>query len=393
MTSSTAVTRRTQEDEPSTDSHLELLTEHFGFNPRVFVDALVYAANEHLYSIGGQFEEFAKKQLKTSVKKAIKREKEAKGETTKREKKTSNDSVLAKMTATQIDAAAERGVHGVLTLMENALDHVFDLLELYCLKTVFGIKPNQASAITLKHHRDVDLRTAEERVAEGDSLSAQEECVELERREIEMQQKLEIARKTRHKLRIANLIAEQNLARTNKVAETFAFMIDDPSTALHSSAPQLAKKLQFDAQGLMDALDHLAGTNPLGPSLINQETAGMMNEQEKKAVLDASGATEKDKRSWERGREAYINWEMDRIIRSVQTKGSETVDHTMTSFFFASPSKDASAYSNAPKRRRTTYTSGARDQTDAGDGTRIGEVEDIEVSAEGVVICIALLFG
>jgi kinetochore protein Mis12/MTW1 len=383
MTSSVTTGRRIQEDEPSTDSHLELLTEHFGFNPRVFVDALVYAANEHLYSIGGQFEEFAKKQLKTSVKKAIKREKEAKHDVNKREKGSSSNSALAKMTATQIDAAAERGVHGVLTLMENALDHVFDLLELYCLKTVFGIKPSQAQAITLKHHRNLDLRTAEERVADGDALSAQEECIELERKEMEMQQKLEKARKTRHALRIANLVADQNLARTNKVADTFAFMIDGSGVAFDTSTPQLAKKLRYDAQELMDALDHLSSTNPLGPSLINAERAGTMNEREKKAVIDASGASEKDKRAWERGREAYINWEMDRIIKSVQTRGSETADHTIASFLFASPSKDASIYSTAgPKRRRTTYSSGARDPTETGDNTRIGEVEDVEVSRD-----------
>ncbi|PWN32183.1 uncharacterized protein FA14DRAFT_162404 [Meira miltonrushii] len=383
MTSSAMTARRAQDDEPSTDSNSELLTEHFGFNPRVFVDALVYAANEHLYSIGGQFEEFAKKQLKASVKKAIKKEKEAKSDASKREKGSSTNSTLAKMTATQIDAAAERGVHGVLTLMENALDHVFDSLELYCLKTVFGIKPSQAQAITLKHHRDLDLRTAEERVAEGDALSAQEECMELERRETEMQQKLEKARKTRHALRIANLVADQNLARTNKVADTFAFMIDDSGVALDTSTPQLAKKLRYDAQGLMDALDHLSSTNPLGPSLINADRAGTMNDREKKAVIDASGASEKDKSAWERGREAYINWEMDRIIKLVQTRGNENPDHTVASFFFASPSKDASMYATAgPKRRRTTYTSGVHDQTEAGDNTRIGEVEDVENLAD-----------
>lgn len=381
MTSSAVTSRRAQDDEPSTDAHLELLTEHFGFNPRVFVDALVYAANEHLYSIGGQFEEFAKKQLKTSVKKAIKKEKESKNDASKRDKGSSTNSTLARMTATQIDAAAERGVHGVLTLMENALDHVFDLLELYCLKTVFGIKPSQAQAITLKHHRDLDLRTAEERVADGDALSAEEESNELERREIEMQQKLAKARKTRHALRIANLIADHNLARTNKVADTFAFMIDDSGVALDTSTPQLAKKLRYDAQGLMDALDHLSSTNPLGPSLINADRADSMTEKEKKAVMDASGASEKDKRAWERGREAYINWEMDRIIKSVQTRGNENADQTVASFFFASPSKDVSMYSTAgPKRRRTTYTSGTLDQTEAGDNTRIGDVEDVEVS-------------
>ncbi len=40
----------------STDAHIELLTEHFGFNPKSFIDKLVYAANEHLYFLGDTLE-------------------------------------------------------------------------------------------------------------------------------------------------------------------------------------------------------------------------------------------------------------------------------------------------------------------------------------------------
>lgn len=40
----------------STDQHIELLTEHFGFNPKGFIDKLVYAANEHLYFLAETFE-------------------------------------------------------------------------------------------------------------------------------------------------------------------------------------------------------------------------------------------------------------------------------------------------------------------------------------------------
>jgi kinetochore protein Mis12/MTW1 len=50
-------------DAPSTDPHLHLLTEHLGFNPRTFIDALVYVANENMYILGGGLEDFVKQHL------------------------------------------------------------------------------------------------------------------------------------------------------------------------------------------------------------------------------------------------------------------------------------------------------------------------------------------
>lgn len=52
------------QDQSSTDEHLELLTEHFGFNPKSFIDSLVYVSNEHLYIMGEKFHELVKTQLK-----------------------------------------------------------------------------------------------------------------------------------------------------------------------------------------------------------------------------------------------------------------------------------------------------------------------------------------
>lgn len=121
-TSSTHVEKK---DEASTDAHLELLTEHFGFNPKAFIDALVFLANEHLYKIAEQFELVVMQQLR-----------HVEGG----------------------DLEAEQGVHAILTLMENALDHTLDTFELYCLRSVFGIRARQARYMTLGHHRGLDLR-------------------------------------------------------------------------------------------------------------------------------------------------------------------------------------------------------------------------------------------
>lgn len=382
--------RTTLDDEPSTDAHQALLTEHFGFHPRVFVDALVYAANEHLYSIGGQFEEFAKKQLKASSRRAAKKEREmaamSAGQGKSHRGAQTSASALAKMTSTQLEAEAERGVHGVLTLLENALDHIFDLLELYCLKTVFGVKPSQASAVTLKHHRGLDLRTAEERVRSGEPLTTEVEGAGLAGREAELREKVEKARRMRHALRIANLAANRSLARANKVSEAFTVILGDHRqrlpAPLSTTTPQSARKLRVDAQALVQALDGLSNVDPLGASLIpvDRSHTDAPSERERLDVVEASGATDTDKRAWERGREAYINWEMDRIIRSVRTRGSDT-DQSVVSMLFATPSKmDTSSYApSGAKRRRTTRLSTADRDESEHQAAQIGELDDVEV--------------
>lgn len=54
----------TSPDLPSTDAHIQLLTEHLRFNPKTFIDDLVYTSNEHLYFIAEQFENHVKQCLK-----------------------------------------------------------------------------------------------------------------------------------------------------------------------------------------------------------------------------------------------------------------------------------------------------------------------------------------
>lgn len=128
-----------KKEEPSTDAHLELLTEHFGYNPKSFIDALVYLSNEHLYSIAAEFENVVLDLLK-----------DVKGG----------------------ELEAEQGIHAILTLMENSLDHTLDTFELYCLRSVFGIRSRQARYMTLDHHRGLDLRTQQHAAASSAKAQA-----------------------------------------------------------------------------------------------------------------------------------------------------------------------------------------------------------------------------
>lgn len=114
-----------KKEEASTDAHLELLTEHFGFNPKSFIDSLVFLSNEHLYAIATEFERVVA-------------------------------DLLEGVEGGELEA--EQGIHAILTLVENALDHTMDTFELYCFRSVFGIRPRQAKSITLDHHRGLDLR-------------------------------------------------------------------------------------------------------------------------------------------------------------------------------------------------------------------------------------------
>lgn len=334
--SSVASSSRRTLDEPCTDAHQELLTEHFGFNPRVFIDALVYAANEHLYSIGSQFEDFAKGQLEKS---------KAKGK---------GGGVH--------ERDVERGVHSILTLLENALDHTFDLLELYCLKAVFGIRPSQASFMTLAHHRGLDLRTSAERVENGgvDALSAKEEGRHLQEQEGQLRKQIAKAKGLRHALRLANISASRSLLRAEQLAGTFSALLvrEDGSAQLPSILPQSARKLSADASSLLKALDDLIGTDSLGSSLLASKRAAAATSRDRKRVMEESGASEEDRKAWERGREGYINWEIDRIVKSVH-------DRRRSDF------ANQSILSTPARKRRKTEDVAQHDQEPVGDAAEL----------------------
>ena len=300
-------TAKVETDAPSTDEHIGLLTEHFGFSPRVFIDDIFDAANEHLYSIAAQFEDYIKEQL---------RRQERKKKDKKRER-------------AETDAEAEQGIHTLLTLMENALDTAFDTLEFYSLKVVFGIRPSQARCMTLAHHRGLDLRTAVEKRKHGDLgiIDAEEEHLQLQDREMKLQSRLDKARKLRHNLVMANASATKSLQRMKELSQSFSVLItrSDGKQQLPSILAESARKLSADASSLIRAMDLLISTDSLGTSLLSVEGAKGKNEGDRKRVMEESGASEQERRDWEQGREQYINWEIDRIYQSVRQQRSSDV--------------------------------------------------------------------
>lgn len=332
-------------DAPSTDDHLGLLTEHFGFSPRVFIDDIFDAANEHLYSIAAQFEDYIKEQLRRQEKKR-KDKKRGRAET---------------------DAEAEQGIHTLLTLMENALDTAFDTLEFYSLKRVFGIRPSQARCMTLAHHRGVDLRSAVEKARDGDlgGIDAEEEHMQIRGREEKLQMQLDKANKRRHALILRNAIASESLLRTKQLSQSFSVLMTrrDGSQQLPSVLAESARKLSADASSLIRAMDLLISTDSLGASLLSTEGIKGNNEGNRKRVMEESGASEQEKRDWEQGREQYINWEIDRIYKSVRQQRSSDVGN-----------QSRMSLPSSLKRRKTDENSS---QVDA-----VGDTAELEQLAE-----------
>lgn len=296
---STAVTatsnRVEKKDEASTDAHLQLLTEHFGFNPKAFIDALVFLANEHLYKIAEQFELVVMQQLRDV----------AGGE-----------------------LEAEQGVHAILTLMENALDHTLDTFELYCLRSVFGIRTRQARYMTLAHHRGLDLRPSNSSKANSKTSAstsiASERSYQLGETEDSLKRKIAAAKATQHKLLLGRDAAQKGLDRALEVADRFAVMLVGRNTVKgedvkHAPQPMLtetlgqhARKLKADTTPLLKALRELRNTDPLGDPL----SAPPPKRENADHVGEESGEEEQapPTRAWQRGREPYLNWEADRII-------------------------------------------------------------------------------
>lgn len=309
-----------QKEEASTDAHLELLTEHFGYNPKSFIDALVYLSNEHLYSIATEFENVVLDLLK------------------------------------HVDGGeleAEQGMHAILTLMENSLDHTLDTFELYCFRSVFGIRSRQAKYMTLDHHRGLDLRTRQPGASSSSkgqnksarksvagtptAASASQRSYQLGETEDSLKRQIAAARATQHKLVLAKNATQESLNRMLDLAERFSAILyadsNDVSacgshvkstmSVLTETLGQHARKLKADTIPLLRALQELRSTDPLGEPLYSGGVrAGDKEAGDADADDDAVVAT--DVRAWEGGRENYLNWEADRIITESKRSGAAT---------------------------------------------------------------------
>ncbi|WFD36871.1 hypothetical protein MCUN1_003762 [Malassezia cuniculi] len=254
-------------DTESARQHL-VLTEIFGVNPHVIVDALVVAANEHLYILGTKLEETIRADVASSP---------------------------------EADRRAEQGVHAILTLLENAIDHTLDTFELYCLRSIFVISDEQTKHITMEHHRGLDLRAKEEDTEGTTPPAAAEDS---------LRRQIMAARTVQHLLAQAERAAKARLARMRAVKTAFAFIVDGANEHLGggdlegitSTALAAGSATRANAHVLIDAVGPLISAKPLTQALCAPQ----------ELVDDV------ERPQWDKGRDEYLNWEANRIIASMK---------------------------------------------------------------------------
>lgn len=250
-------------DAESARQHLAL-TEIFGVHPHVIVDALVVAANEHLYILGSQLEETIRAHVADSP---------------------------------EAERRAEQGIHAILTLLENAIDHTLDTFELYCLRSIFVISNEQTRHMTMEHHRGLDLRPKHDEPQADNSEDL-------------LRRRIIAARTTQHLLAQAERAAKARLARAKAVNATFSFILASAQGALGGTDAQSTSDAALEATSavkwytrtLVDALGPLITAKPLTEALCAPEE------------LDDNV----DRPQWEKGRDEYLNWEASRIIASMK---------------------------------------------------------------------------
>ncbi|KDN53544.1 hypothetical protein K437DRAFT_252905 [Tilletiaria anomala UBC 951] len=325
------------QDAPSIDAHIELLTEHFGFNPKGFIDKLVYAANEHLYFLAEHFEKSLIQAMEGTV--AARNETQAEQEP-------------------EYVIAAEKSTHKVLTLFENALDHMYDTVELWTLVNVFGVTSRQAQHITLTHHRGLDLRN------DNGVTSAIVQDKVLSRKEQRLRAKIAAARQTADILDRAIATTSAQHARAAALEDHFDFVLQSKSgtTILASLQADSLKKVRADASAVCKDVSGLRELDPLSKSLAPPRSA---KDDEEGAEQGFDGSN----------RDAYLYWEVNRALEEQRKAGG---DHKV----------EAAAVSEKPgSTGRKSKGSGKRVQDMQSEGgsqgakrRNVGKTAELEVS-------------
>ncbi len=241
---------------------------------------------------------------------------------------------------------------------------MFDTIELWSLRSVFGVSASQAQHITLAHHRGLDLRkvgSSSQAVLEhaqqgGKERRLRKAIAEVGRRSRGGQKPFDSlsslsiffqARATGQLLDAAVKVAQDRLQGAQALRAQFEHILETKSGAdvqLGSMLPAALKKVRADASVLSKAVVALRELDPLGQSL-----APASNE-----------ATDDTERGFDgTNRDEYLHWEVKRALNE-QNKDEPT---------------SANEANPAAKRKSTGLASKA-----AGKKAKIGTTAELEVS-------------
>ncbi|CAG8434701.1 7787_t:CDS:2 [Diversispora eburnea] len=164
----------------------ELVIEHFEFAPISIIDEVIDSVNELLYQALIGLENFIYKYLNS-------------------------------------DEEIEQGMHQVETLLENLIDHNFDLFELYTLRNIFAVPDNLE--IILPHHEGLDFTLDQSKEDQID------EELEL------MRKKVLAAKAMNHKLKMEQSKTETRIKKMEQMKEKLEFILTTPK--LHNVNPMV----------------------------------------------------------------------------------------------------------------------------------------------------------
>lgn len=228
-----------------------------------------------------------------------------------------------------------QATHSIITLLENALDHVFDTLELYSLQSVFGLTVRQATHIVLPHHAGLDLRSR----SSGEN-AADNESTELSKKQRDLDKKISAARATSHALTLALQASERRLARVRGVHALAMTLLGPQATdvdedeedeesrsksAMATATTRLNHAVQViktHRQPLLTGIEKLRSLDPLGEALIHSTSTLGAGAMEDEAVEEGKPGDE----PWSAGREGYLRWQTERVLSSTRRSTSGGAD-------------------------------------------------------------------
>lgn len=290
----------------STEENLELLTEHFGFNPKAWIDKLVDAANQQLYELAENVEGAVVGLLDER-------------HPTKRE-----DNALA----------AEKGMHKLLTLFEHRLDQMYDTFELWSLVHVFGITPRQAAFVTLDHQRGLDLRPLPRPDTDGATSRALARHYELTREERALRARIKHVRpiSTRRRPRTladrwsdaqlketgvmlddARAAQEARRALLERQMKDVAFLFKGDAPRVDRTTSAMLRKVRGDAHDLLRLAQSLAQLAPLTAKLAVPEATLLPVRPPDTEDLPPPALGNRD---------AYLEWEVRRALAALPREGA-----------------------------------------------------------------------
>lgn len=262
-----------------------------------------------------------------------------------------------------------------MTLLENALDHVFDTLELYSLQSVFGLTTRQASHIVLPHHAGLDLRSRGQSHA-ATSNTAQSESTELSQRQRVLNRKISAARATSHALTLALQASQRRLTRIRGVHALALTLLGPQASSLSqgedkdqhpSSIAEATTRLghavsviKANRAPLLAGIDKLRNLDPLGEALIHSTSSlGSMDEAAAETKPKAGQTADQP---WSSGREGYLRWQTERMLSSSQrSMGAGVESSTEEGSGDVISAGDASYQDRKGSRKRKSALAGAGD--------------------------------